>query len=79
MLQDDVISMVVSSMLVPQARSSYEVYVPRSPETGVACAGRVAGLRHSDGLRLGTGVALADQHHAHVHANVTPFERLAYL
>ena len=32
-----------------------------------------AGGWHSDGLRLSSPVVLADQHHAHIHADIAPF------
>lgn len=38
-----------------------------------------AGWRYSDGLGLLSGVTLTDEHYTHIHANVTPLERLAYL
>lgn len=54
------------------------VNVSRWPEAEAGVASGVAGGRHSDRLRLGPGVVLADEHNAHVHSDVTPFERLAY-
>lgn len=53
------------------------------PEAGVAgvftSGVGSTGRQYSDGLGLLPGVGLADKHHAHIHADVTPLERLAYL
>lgn len=58
-------------------------FLGRWPEAGVAgvftSGVGAAGGWHSDGLSLLPSVVLTDKHHTHIHADVTPLERLAYL